>query len=149
MPLSEHEQRVLEQMEQALSAEDPGFASNMVGTTPERIQRSRAAVGVLGALAGLGLIVAGVTANQIWLGGIGFAAMVLGAAWAFRPKPAPSLKVVNSDNTTRTPGGSRASKNHPSMGGSGKPAKGGPKNSGGFMNRLEQRWDKRRDDGPF
>ena len=31
MPLSEHEQKMLEQMEQALYAEDPKFASQMQG----------------------------------------------------------------------------------------------------------------------
>ncbi|EBF6878346.1 DUF3040 domain-containing protein, partial [Salmonella enterica subsp. enterica serovar Saintpaul] len=31
MPLSEHEQQLLEQMEQALYAEDPKFASQMQG----------------------------------------------------------------------------------------------------------------------
>lgn len=146
MPLSEHEQRVLEQMEKALSAEDPSFASSMVKTTPERIQRSRAAVGVLAALAGLGLILAGVTTNMIWLGGVGFAAMVLGAAWALRPKPEPQLKIVGDGSTPRTPKGSKASRNHPSMGGGS--AQGGTGKSGGFMDRLEERWDKRRDDGP-
>lgn len=148
MPLSEHEQRVLEQMEKALSAEDPNFASSMVEKTPERVQRSRAAVGVLAALAGLGLILAGVTTNQIWLGGVGFAAMVLGAAWAFRPKPTPKLKVVGSPDVPRTPKGSNASRNHPSMGGGSRPSGGGGK-QGGFMDRLEERWDKRRDDGPM
>lgn len=146
MPLSEHEQRVLEQMEKALSAEDPNFASSMVTKTPERVQRSRAAVGVLAALAGLGLILAGVSTNLIWLGGIGFAAMVLGLAWAFRPKPTPQLKAVDSTNPPRTPKGSKASRNHPSMGGGSAPGAGGKQ--GGFMDRLEQRWDKRRDDGP-
>ena len=33
MPLSEHEQQLLEQMEQALYAEDPKFASQMQGSS--------------------------------------------------------------------------------------------------------------------
>lgn len=146
MPLSEHEQRVLEQMEQALSAEDPRFASQMVGTTAGRRQRRRAAVGVLAAIAGLGLIVLGVAQQQILLGGLGFAAMVFGGAWAFTPGRPPQLRVV--DGTERPSGGpTKVSKDHPSNGGGQRRAP-KPKNSG-FMDRLEQRWDKRREEGPF
>jgi hypothetical protein len=54
MPLSEQEQKLLEQMEQALYADDPKFASNLrspgTGAT-----RKRAALGVLAVLAGMGL----------------------------------------------------------------------------------------------
>lgn len=146
MPLSEHEQRVLEQMEQALSAEDPRFASNMEGTTQARRQRRRAAVGVLAAIVGLGLIVLGVTTQEIWLGGVGFAAMVFGGAWALTPSRRPPQLRVVADNDGKKPGGpTRISKDHPSNGGQ-RGAR--PKNSG-FMDRLEQRWDKRREDGPF
>ena len=37
MPLSEHEQRQLEQIEQALRADDPRFARRMTGITTERV----------------------------------------------------------------------------------------------------------------
>lgn len=142
MPLSEHEQRVLEQMEQALSAEDPRFASQMVGKSEVRLQRRRAALGILVALGGLGLVIAGVSSQQIWLGGLGFAAMVLGGAWAFSPSHRkPRLGTVSAD------GNVRPHTAHPSTGGKGKPGK--PKGSGSFMDRMEQRWDKRREQGPF
>lgn len=141
MPLSEHEQRVLEQMEQALSAEDPRFASQMLGKSRAGIQRRRTALGVVVAILGLGLVVLGVTAQQIWLGGLGFGAMVLGGFWTFTPAPnRPTLGTVQDDgNVTLRTG-------HPSTGGGRKPR---GKQRGGFMERMEQRWDKRREQGPY
>ena len=42
MPLSDHEQRLLEQMERALYAEDPKFATTMRGADLRRRYRRRA-----------------------------------------------------------------------------------------------------------
>ena len=47
MPLSEHEQRLLEQMERALYAEDPKFASSLRSAGPRPGNRRKAAIGVL------------------------------------------------------------------------------------------------------
>ena len=55
VPLSEHEQRVLEQMEQALYAEDPRFATSLVGKSEARQRRRRAALGLLIAIATMGV----------------------------------------------------------------------------------------------
>lgn len=155
MPLSEHEQRVLEQMEQALYAEDPRFAHQMVGKTRARAQRRRAALGVLAILAGLALVVVAVLTGQIWIGGVGFAAMVLGGALVFTPaRQTPELGVVDPDDGNIT-----LRSGHPSMGRGGKgsrAAKGRGRrghgqhgSSGTFMQRMEQRWDRRREQGPF
>ena len=60
MPLSEEELRLLEQMERALSEEDPKFASTLRGTSLRRVARRRAmaagavfVVGIVLSLAGL------------------------------------------------------------------------------------------------
>lgn len=137
MPLSDHEQRVLEQMEQALYADDPRFASNLKSTGQAKVARRRAAVGVVIALAGLGLVVLSVVLQQIWIGGLGFGAMVLGGVWVFAPAPAPKqhLGTVNSDGTVNK--GPQAARDS-------KPTK---KKSGTFMQRMEQRWEKRREEG--
>ncbi|MGB5951677.1 MAG: DUF3040 domain-containing protein [Ornithinimicrobium sp.] len=132
MPLSEHEQRVLEQMEHALYAEDPRFASNLKKSTPRGPSRRRALLGVFLAVIGLGLVLLGVFLSQIWIGGIGFGAMVLGGVWAFSPSTAgstnPSLSVVGGAGSAKSSGGKKKSRG-----------------SGSFMQRMEQRWDKRRD----
>ena len=61
MPLSEHEQQLLEQMEQALYAEDPKFASQMQGAGASAAARRRMAIGVVGVVAGLALVLVGST----------------------------------------------------------------------------------------
>ena len=50
MPLSEHEQRLLEQMERALYAEDPKFATALRGSDLRGRYRRRAAYGAIGRL---------------------------------------------------------------------------------------------------
>ena len=67
MPLSEHEQKMLEQMEQALAAEDPKFASQMQGRSLATLQRRRWVIGAVGVIAGLALVLVGV-ATTIWVG---------------------------------------------------------------------------------
>src|SRR6478736_1117180 len=107
-------------MEQALYAEDPRFATHITnhGLHPGK---RRIIVGVLGAFNAL-----------IWLGAIGFALMVAGGAWAFTPAKKSVLGAVGPDGAVRRTV-------------SGETRKAGPK-SGGFMQRLEERWDKRRHD---
>ncbi|MGI8946609.1 MAG: DUF3040 domain-containing protein [Ornithinimicrobium sp.] len=143
MPLSDHEQRVLEQMEQALYAEDPRFASNLKSNRGGTATRRRAVVGTLLVIAGLGLVILAVTQQMIWLGGLGFGAMVLGGALIFSPRPqGAQLGAVQPDGTV-SPGGSTAVK-----GVVPKKGRSSEKSSGSFMQRMEQRWEKRRDDGP-
>lgn len=145
MPLSEHEQRVLEQMEQALYAEDPRLASTLKSrpSAGPGMDRRRVALGVLAALAGLGLVLVGVMTQLIWVGAIGFLAMVLGGAWAATPsRKTPALSAVGSTAKVRAAG------RKPAAGGAArKPRK--PRGSGSFMQRMEQQWDKRREDGQF
>jgi len=146
VPLSDHEQRVLEQMEQALYAEDPRLASQLQRSASTGaaagLDRRRLALGVLVALAGLALVVVGVMSSMIWVGALGFLAMVMGGAWAASPARSGSgrsgsarqgtLGVVGKDGTVR------------------KPSSGARKGSrsGGFMQRMEQQWDRRREQGP-
>lgn len=127
MPLSEHEQRLLAQMEQALYAEDPKFATSL-RSAGGRGSRARAAIGVLAVLGGLGLVVAGVATTVIALGVAGFVVMLVGAVMvysAFRLGPTDGV-AVEGDAPTRMPSQ--------------------PKSSD-FMNRMEDRWRKRREEG--
>ncbi len=59
MPLSEHEQRQLEQIEQALRADDPRFA-DAVAADPWVHYKRRVIAAALGLVIGIGLLVAGV-----------------------------------------------------------------------------------------
>ena len=88
MPLSEHEQRLLEQIERALYAEDPKFASTVRGGRLRKPTRRRRIQGVALFVVGLVLLVLGIAVQWTWLGGIpvvsviGFLAMLGGAVLA-------------------------------------------------------------------
>jgi uncharacterized membrane protein len=60
MPLSEHEQRLLDQIERALYAEDPKFASNVRGVRLRSLSHRRRIQGIVLFALGLLLLVAGV-----------------------------------------------------------------------------------------
>lgn len=137
MPLSEHEQQLLEQMEQALYAEDPKFASQMQGAGARAAARRRVAIGVVGVIIGLALVLVGVN-TTMWLGAVGFAVMVASVAFALTPprRGKAVLAAVQPDGTVRREGPRP------------KAAQGkGPKSrrtTGSFMNRMEERWDRRK-----
>lgn len=128
MPLSEHEQKLLEQMEQALYADDPKFAAN-IRTAGASASRGRAALGVLAVLAGLGLLLAGVAFTPA-LGVAGFTVMLIGAVVTYT---AFTARAVITDPSSEA--------------GAGAPVTKMPKapKSGGFMDRMEDRWRKRTD----
>jgi len=124
VPLSEHEQHLLEQMEQALYAEDPKFASQMQGSSLASLQRRRWLVGAVGVIAGLALVLVGVN-TTMWVGAGGFALMVASAVFAATPPRRARLGVVRSDGSTDPR------------------AKGKKKGQRSFMDRLDERWERR------
>ncbi|MEU6733107.1 DUF3040 domain-containing protein [Streptomyces physcomitrii] len=133
MPLSEHEQRMLEQMERALYAEDPKFATALEGSGLRTYTRRRVYQAVAGFLVGIALLMAGMVAQQIWISVVGFLVM-LGCAvlavtgWRKAPKPGEQQQQSGSGNRG---GGSarRQSRQRRSV-----------------MDRIEQRWQRRRDE---
>ena len=89
MPLSEHEQRLLEQIERALYAEDPKFASTVRGGRLRKPTRRRRLQGVALFVVGLVMLVVGVAVPQLWLASsfpvlsvVGFLVMLGGAVLA-------------------------------------------------------------------
>lgn len=130
MPLSEHEQRLLEQMERALSADDPKFANAMKGTRHGRAARRRLFIGIAAVVLGLVLLIIGASSSQIWLGAGGFIVMLAGTIWAFSP--------------ARGTSGATDGQPQPTTGAPRPPRPAKSRRSGSFMERLEQRWDRRR-----
>ena len=130
MALSEHEEALLQQMEEALYAEDPRFASRIEKTKSRGLGRGRVVVGVVAGVAGLALVVFSAMSSNIWLGAGGFAIMVAGIVYAITPSRT-KLAAVGSDGTTKP----RAGK-----------VKASTSRQGTFMERLEERWEKRRRD---
>ncbi|MEE6274049.1 DUF3040 domain-containing protein [Georgenia wangjunii] len=127
MPLSEYEQRVLHQMEQQLRSDDPRLASSL--STQTKVSVRRLALGALAVLAGLGMLVGGVALSYVWLGVLGFVAMLGGVMLAIsKPRGAPAA-----------PGPA------PRRGGPAAPRR--PASSRSFVQRMEERWDRRREQG--
>jgi hypothetical protein len=136
VPLSDHEQRLLEQMERALHAEDPKFASALQGADLRALFRRRALLAVVGFVIGIGMLVAGVVISQIALSVGGFVVM-LGCAWlayaSWRRIPAPGEIVPVARRKVRAAAG--------------KKGKGGKAGRQPTMRRFEERWQRRRDEG--
>jgi Protein of unknown function (DUF3040) len=92
MALSPEEHRILEQMEAALAAEDPALERTLVQPGDRRGFRRRLALAVAGVLAGLVLLVLGISTTPV-VGALGYAVMiaasVVGAHRWWRPRSAP------------------------------------------------------------
>ncbi|GAA2038877.1 spore wall synthesis complex protein [Terrabacter terrae] len=130
MALSEHEEALLQQMEEALYAEDPRFASRIEKTKSRGLGRGRVVAGVVAGVAGLALVVFSAMSSSIWLGAVGFAVMVGGIVYAITPSKAKLAAVGADGNPKPRPGRAKA----------------GTRKSATFMERLEERWEKRRRD---
>ena len=139
MPLSEHEQRLLDQIERALYAEDPKFASTVRSTDLRTHMRRRLRRAGVVLVLGFVLLLGGAVSKEIAVGVLGFVVMLCAlllalSAWKrLSGAPAPLRVVGEESNGSRRlpkPGRNRAS------GGSG----------GGFRERLEQRWNRRWDE---
>lgn len=129
MPLSEYEQRVLEQMERQLTSDDPRLAN----TLTQRGHRpfGRYVIAGVGASVGLLLLVLGAANSLPWLGVIGFVVMFAAVAFAFAaPHRSTGHRsgprgVVQSDGQV-------------------KPTTPSARQKSSFMSRLEERWERRR-----
>lgn len=129
MPLSEYEQRVLDQLEQDLG-QDPSLhrAMSRGPRTPGRVIAA-----VAGVVVGLGIVVIGVVTQIPLVGVAGFAVMVAVALWALlapRKKPVP----VSTDAPKGAAPRGKAS---------------APKQHKPFMERMEERFERRRERGDF
>lgn len=119
MPLSEEEQRLLDEMERNLYKKEADTVS--VSSGPRTVDYTRVAIGLLLAVVGLGIIIVGVVMKLMFIGVIGFAASVAGIlVMMSASKPADAAKK-----------------------GSGKPKRQGDKPS--FMDKMSQEWDKRQE----
>lgn len=124
MPLSDHEQRLLDQIERALYAEDPKFANAVRTTNPQVHYRRRIIKAAFGFGLGICVLMAGLVINDgpvtIAISVTGFLLMVACSVWALS-----SWKRMTGVGAEPEP--RRLSR----------PAK------AGFMDRLEERWRRR------
>jgi hypothetical protein len=82
VPLSEHERRQLEQIEQTLRADDPQFADAVAAADPRVHYKRRVIAAALGFVIGVGLLLAGVVINVIAIAVAGFVVMLGCSLWA-------------------------------------------------------------------
>ena len=119
MPLSEHEQKVLEDMERALSAEDPKLVSALTGARAAKPARARLALAVSMVILGIGTLLGGLIVKMTFVGVIGFALALAGTYLAIsRGGPGSAPKMAKQSR---------------------------PKGRQSFIQRLEERWDHRED----
>ncbi|HEY8457912.1 MAG TPA: DUF3040 domain-containing protein [Actinopolymorphaceae bacterium] len=146
MPLSDHEQRLLEQMERALAAEDPKLASALRGIDLRTRQRRRAMIGAVVFVVGMVMMLGGAimmttgrnVAGFIIISVLGFLVMLLSAYYvATRLRQMPAAGEVPKVVPLRSRGSRPRTKSKS------KGAKGGES----FMQRMEERWRRRRESG--
>jgi hypothetical protein len=138
VPLSEEEQRLLAELEQALADEDPKFASTLRGSSMRSRQRRLAILAAAGFALGVILLMAGVIIPLTAVSIVGFVLMLGSAyvglvAWRKSNQPEP-LRAVGSE-TSRRPGKKSGKQQARSSG------------STPFMTRMEERWRRRRESG--
>ncbi len=127
MPLSEHEQRLFEQIERSLS-EDPKFASAVRQSDPKFHARRRLILAGVAIVAGLALLVYGTTINNPILGVLGFVVMLAAAAFGMISQRRASS--AGAKGQLRSVGGSTTRRTRRGM---------------GIIDRLESRWRDRGD----
>ncbi len=122
MPLSEEEARLLHQLEQSLAAEDPDFASTLRGSKLFAHNRRIAVLAVLGFIAGIAMLLGGAVLANTIVGVLGFVSM-LASAYVFLNAYRRGLGSAEEEKTHNAP----------------------PKPSGSFVDRMEERWNRRQD----
>lgn len=122
MPLSEQEQRLLEEMERSLYQNDADFVAT-VSPRRGRPNYTVLVVGVLIAVVGVAVLVTGVIIRQPLVGVLGFAVMFVGVLLAV----APPRRAGSAD-----PVGPAPTRRHSNS-------------SSSFMDNLNERWDRRQD----
>ncbi len=141
MPLSEHEQRQLEQIEQALYADHPRLAKKMRAKDPKIHYRRRVIQAAIGFVIGVGGVAAGFILKYSWLEAAGFAVMLACSAWAVSSYRRMSGIVLErqrgKDRSAMDRGGRRRQPKNQR----------GPKPtaSSGLMERIEERWRRRQE----
>lgn len=120
MPLSEQEQRLLDEMERSLYQNDAEFVASVARAQQGRRSYTWLVAGVVVALAGIAVLVLGVVFQQPLIGVLGFVVMFAGVLLALG-SPRKALGSASGGRPSRKRSGS----------------------GGGLMSRMNDRWDRR------
>jgi hypothetical protein len=117
MPLSEHEQRLLDEMERSLYHNEADDVTT-VGGGRARPNYTAIALGIIAGVIGIALLLVGVVSRLAIIGLVGFVIMFAGALLAIAPPRRLSMDRGGPTGTARKPS---------------------------FMDSLNDRWDRRSD----
>jgi UPF0716 family protein affecting phage T7 exclusion len=124
MPLSEHEQRLLDEMERSLYQNDADFVAKVGGARGRPTYRA-VVLGILLAVVGIGVLLTGVFTQIVLVGILGFVLMLAGVLVAITPgrrkRATASAGEAQQASTAKQA------------------------QQPGFMDKLNERWDKRQD----
>jgi hypothetical protein len=131
VPLSEHEQRQLEQIEQALYREDPKFGRFVRSSDPRVHYKRKMFQSLVGVLVGAGLVAAGVvTSHHVYFEAAGAVVLVVSLVWG----------TINwRQHLARTQKARTRAKKREDRRRNAHPAR------GGLMERFEERWRRRQE----
>jgi hypothetical protein len=124
MPLSEQEQKLLDEMERSLYHNDADFVS-AVNASRGRLNYGALVLGILLAVVGLVVVIVGVITHFLIIGLVGFVGMFAGVLLALRPSKATVGRPASGPRSAASPAGAASKTN--------------------LMDRLNERWDKRQD----
>ena len=124
MPLSEQEQRLLDEMERNLYQNDADFVAT-VGGARGRANYRGIILGIILVIVGIGVLIAGVSSSLLFVGVLGFVVMFAGVILALTPARSPKA----GPRPAAAPA-----------------AKASARRGGGFMDNLTERWEKRQED---
>jgi hypothetical protein len=153
VPLSEHEQRQLEQIEQALYREDPKFGRLVRSSDPRVHYKRKLVQALIGVVVGAGLLAAGVVTRHVYYEAAGAAIMLLSLVWAVvswrrhvaRVRSARSKAGTKDAKGIKGTKGTKGLKGQARSGGSGRSSRPGQTRRARLMERMEERWRRRQE----
>ena len=146
MPLSEEELRLLEQMERALVEEDPKFASTLRGTSLRQSARRKAILAGAVFVGGIVVLMTGAIKALPVVGILGFLIMLVSATVGLTV--VRGQRGVPASEAQRQQGGQAPSRGGFTVidgGRSGRTRRKRRVSSASFMDRMEDRWRRRRE----
>ena len=133
MPLPEHEQRQLQEIERALYRDDPKFGRRMRAGDPQMRYKRKLVQAQLGFVIGAGLLPAGAVTHRVYLEAVGLVIVLLSLVWALViwRRHMARVRPARSGAGTRTAKGAQHQL--------------GPTRRARMMKRMEERWRRRQE----
>jgi Protein of unknown function (DUF3040) len=133
MPLPEHEQRQLQEIEQALYRDDPKFGRLMRASDPRAQYKRKLIRALLGVVIGVALLPAGAVAHSVYLEAAGVMIVLLTLVWAV----ISWRRCVAAARPARSPAGTKTA--------TGTKHRAGQTRRARMMQRMEERWRRRQE----